>query len=168
MGGGQGVTTTGAQTLGDSSSFINDPANMVATRASRSSASRGSTRPSTPTRPTWAILHRPSTAARVVARATAQDAVGHDQGRDLAWHGRRGRQRHPAGDHSAARAGAISARGNAAGHAAPVRSAPADGGPQGTYTSPSAQGGAAGSLQGVAATLLTSKDTFGYGKSMLA
>jgi len=37
----------------------------------------------------------------------------------------------------------------------------------GGYADASAQGGASGSLAGVAGTLLTSKDTFGYGRSMV-
>lgn len=38
----------------------------------------------------------------------------------------------------------------------------------GEYTQANAQGGAAGSMAGVAGTLLTAKDTFGYGRTMLA
>ena len=38
----------------------------------------------------------------------------------------------------------------------------------GASTSATAQGGASGSMAGVAGTLLTAKDTFGYGRSMAA
>jgi hypothetical protein len=37
----------------------------------------------------------------------------------------------------------------------------------GSFATPTAQGGASGSLEGIAGTLLTSKDSFGYGRTML-
>jgi hypothetical protein len=176
MGGAQGLTTTGAQTLGDASSFINDPALNVADAGQQVISEPGIYTPQNPYTPD---LGDPNSfinggTGGVTTPATPVTAAPG-----------------VAGGGVTAGAGAGSTLLNTISQVLPVVSAittaltptPDDGTqttalspsytpPQpevgaGEYANAAAQGGASGSMAGVAGTLLTAKDTFGYGKSML-
>jgi hypothetical protein len=168
MGGGQGITTTGAQTLGDSSSFINDPANMVADAGKQVVSEPGIYTPEHPYTPDLGDPASPINGGTNPWPAPPPKTLW-DMIKDVISPGDGG------GGGSVLPPAVIPPIVQALfpPQQTPLSTPPPFVPPQpmvgaGSYTSANAQGGAAGSLQGVAATLLTSKDTFGYGKSMLA
>jgi hypothetical protein len=164
----KGMTTTGAQTLGESSSFINNSAYQVADAGQQVISEPGIYTPEKPYVPdlgdpksfinggTEGTLPPGSTVPTKDLWDVIKDVLGGGGGSPLP-----GAILPPLLQQILLPPGEQPTAGPEYTPQQPLVGA-------GDFTQANAQGGAAGSMAGVAGTLLTSKDTFGYGRTMLA
>lgn len=165
MGGGQGLTTTSTQTLGDAGSFVNDPANLTPDASKTIVSENGVYSPSNPYQPslgdpnsyinggTGGIPATTSPGILDTIKGVVKDVSPMDVIKTI----------------STIAPILSSVLGpKASGGTTPTYTPTQPVVGAGGYSDATAQGGASGSLAGVAGTLLTSKDTFGYGRSMVS
>jgi hypothetical protein len=179
MGGGQGLTVQGDQVIGDAGSFINNPDYALPGAEQTTISETGSYGP-TGTNPDYTPdLGDPNSFINGGTEGIVDDPVAAGgEGGGAEGGGEAGTTTAgttttlkdilaglQAGGTIASLLGALTTKTPTA--QAPLTPPQPAVGADGAYANASAVGGAGGSLAGVAGTLLTARDTFGFGRSML-